>query len=127
MISPNDWNNLIESLFTGTSLFGYSQDEGSYAQARVPRVCPACGETESELKKTGLLGCAHCYDSFEDLLLPVFARAQGHTEHIKQPVERSMASLEQLKRDLKTAVEREAYEEAAKLRDDIRRLEADAP
>lgn len=76
------WNDLLDTMLPGSALFGlpFADEE------QIPRprsiVCPACGETEAELRKTGLLGCRHCYDTFAELLTPVFQKAHGHTRHV---------------------------------------------
>ncbi|MBQ8143311.1 MAG: hypothetical protein IJ042_00780, partial [Butyricicoccus sp.] len=31
------------------------------------RTCPTCGLTESELRRTGRVGCGACYDHFADI------------------------------------------------------------
>jgi len=81
--SGQPWGSFFESLLPGPSLFGYPFT--SAERRVVPRrlVCPQCGETERELRETGLLGCSRCYDVFHDLLIPVFRRAQGHTRHVQ--------------------------------------------
>ncbi len=43
--------------------------------------CPACGTTFGEFKRTGILGCASCYQAFEDELLPTIRYIQGKTQH----------------------------------------------
>ena len=68
MMKPTDWNSFIESFFAGPSLFGYDPDPLETRREVTELVCPSCGETESELRKTGLLDCGPCYDTFEDLL-----------------------------------------------------------
>ena len=94
------------------------------------RRCPTCGMTESELQRTGRVGCADCYKTFEDILTPYIRKLQGATAHVgqapktaenpAQPVENPVDSL---KAKLSEAVKQENYEEAARLRDEIRRLE----
>ena len=100
------------------------------AQIGSGRRCPTCGMTESELQRTGRVGCADCYKTFEDILTPYIRKLQGATAHVgqapktaenpAQPVENPVDSL---KAKLSEAVKQENYEEAARLRDEIRRLE----
>ena len=40
------------------------------------RRCPSCGKTLSEIRKTGYLGCADCFDHFRYELIPVIDRFQ---------------------------------------------------
>lgn len=91
------------------------------------RACPGCGLTYQEFARTGLLGCAQCYNTFADVLEPVVRRVHGHTRHVgKAPAGRTVpvaARIEQLRKQLEQAVAEERYEEAARLRDEIRRLQ----
>ena len=44
-------------------------------------ICPHCGETYAEFQKTGMLGCAECYQAFRKELTPLITRVQGRTQH----------------------------------------------
>ena len=46
------------------------------------KVCPVCGTTYSDYEKTGLLGCASCYDVFKEELLPAIRAIQGKVQHV---------------------------------------------
>ncbi|ADE54086.1 UvrB/UvrC motif-containing protein [Coraliomargarita akajimensis] len=93
-------------------------------------VCPKCGYESADFRRTGRLGCADCYAAFESQVLPVLEDMHaGVTHKGKVPelaVERqsSQLNLQKLKDALASAIAEEAYEEAAKLRDQIRELEA---
>ncbi|HPX93655.1 MAG TPA: UvrB/UvrC motif-containing protein [Bacillota bacterium] len=119
------WEDLFGSILPGPSLFGYPSYPGSPHRGPARRVCPSCGETERELRESGLLGCGQCYDTFAAVLEPVFRRVQGHTRHI-EPMEKEdlPAEVTDLRKKLARAIEDEAYEEAAKIRDRIRAHEA---
>jgi protein arginine kinase activator len=94
-------------------------------QAGVSRkTCPDCGMTYARFRKTGILGCASCYDAFGDQLAPLIERAQNAgTHHTGKAPRRSGKSIDQqllrqrLIRQLDEAVEAEQYERAAKIRD----------
>jgi protein arginine kinase activator len=93
------------------------------------RQCEACGIKFVEFRNSGRLGCPHDYDSFKDELLPLLDNIHGDTKHVgKAPrrlpkVKADQVELAQLRRQLQVAVTKEAYEEAAALRDRIKRLE----
>lgn len=94
------------------------------------RHCAACGMTESELRRTGRAGCAACYENFSDILLPYIKKLHGAAAHIgTSPAptagEPAPSPVESLKARLDEAVRTENYEEAARLRDEIHRLEGD--
>lgn len=94
--------------------------------------CSHCGMTFSQFARTGLLGCPDCYQALREPLLPVIRRMQGANPHTgKVPHSaggevRRMADLRKLREALLQAIGREQYEEAARLRDEIRRLEGTA-
>lgn len=91
------------------------------------RHCPTCGMTERALRESGKVGCADCYDVFSELLMPYIRRLHGSTAHVglAPKTEQAPATnpVEELKARLKDAVTTENYEEAARLRDEIRRQE----
>ncbi len=93
------------------------------------RKCPTCGMTERELRQTGRVGCPDCYSTFADILKPYVQKLHGATRHIgaapagaEQP---KADPVEALKAQLKEAIGKEEYEQAARLRDEIRRLEGE--
>lgn len=92
--------------------------------------CPSCGLTPAQLKQTGRLGCAACYEHFEQHLRTLLRRLHGGTQHagkVLLPPDAGesdrKARLQGLKRSLRHAVETEDFEHAATIRDQIRRLE----
>ena len=93
-------------------------------------VCESCGLTFSQFRESSLLGCPSCYDAFEDALAPLLERAhEGGTHHVGKVPNRAgtgeqrQAQLMRMRKQLDEAVAEEDYELAARLRDDIRRLE----
>jgi len=91
--------------------------------------CETCGIDYSLFKKTGRLGCGDCYKSFRNQLIPLIKRVQGSTAHSGKVSKRCgydqriQRHIVQLKNKLRKAIELEAYEEAADLRDEIREVE----
>ncbi len=92
--------------------------------------CSACGMTYTDFKKIGRLGCGQCYESFKTYLAPLLKRIHGSDIHVgKGPgkkdkkVKVRKTDVEQLKRRLKRAIELEEFEEAAQLRDEIKKYE----
>ena len=94
-------------------------------------VCPSCGITYQEFRSEGRLGCPHDYQAFEDELLPLIENIHGDTQHVgKCPKRAPDASRRQyelikLRSELRSAVDDEDYETAARLRDRIGELESD--
>lgn len=92
--------------------------------------CPRCGCSFRQFRKTGRLGCAHCYVTFEEEMRALLRKIHGSNEHVGideaesvGPMEESEERLLGLRRQLREAVEREEYERAAELRDEIQALE----
>ncbi len=103
-------------------------DEGE-EQNLLNRECEICNIKFIDFRNSGRLGCPHDYEVFREELLPLLESIHGETRHCgkvprQQPDrQRKEAELTQLRRQLTQAVNKEAYEEAAQLRDRIRRLE----
>lgn len=114
--------------------------------------CNNCGELYKEFIKTGLLGCEECYDVFQNRLDPILKNLQGSVKHVgrrplnieekienkevnkdvkvesnkkeKQTKENKKENeLMKLQKDLNKAIEEERYEDAAVIRDEIKKIE----
>jgi protein arginine kinase activator len=91
--------------------------------------CPVCGFTQIDFKKTGRLGCSACYDTFADglaNLLKGMHKGLKHTGKMPAHLSRRYALADRVKSletDLQKAVENEKYEDAARLRDEIQKIE----
>lgn len=92
--------------------------------------CAVCGAQFSDIAKSGKMGCAQCYKTFNSELLPYLKRIHGSIKHsgkipnraplIVKPKEDSIESLRAL---LNSLVSEEKYEQAAVVRDKIKKLE----
>lgn len=110
--------------------------------------CNQCGYTFEDIANNGKLGCGNCYEVFQERLDPIIRRIQGDNHHvgrrgkiIDNKIEQRMGNssneeektnqlvgekrnqLEKLQEDLKQAIKEERYEEAAKIRDEIKKVE----
>ena len=93
------------------------------------RVCPLCGLKFMEFRISGRLGCPNDYLAFNRGLLPLLRRSHdGVTRHVgkfpKRPAGPESADALRLRAQLRQAVSREEYEEAARLRDQLRPKDA---
>jgi len=93
--------------------------------------CPDCGITFVEFRNQGLLGCANDYEVFGRALTSVIERAQdGQTQHTgKRPgqtvqIDPVQQERFRLQRELREAIEREDYEQAARIRDQLGELQS---
>lgn len=105
--------------------------------------CDNCGYTFEDIVNTGKLGCENCYSVFENRLDPIIKKIQGSNKHVgrtgkiidskisekinnkdsKTENNKDVSKVEKLQNDLKKAIKEEEYEEAAKIRDEIKKLE----
>lgn len=117
------------SLLSGFLEKGYKNQEDNMDE--VPR-CESCGMSYSEFLKTGRFGCPSCYLAFGKVFNKSLKQIQGSdTHHGKKPkgfiseAERTIESIpeiDKLSLKLQYAIEKEEFEEAARLRDIIREL-----
>lgn len=91
--------------------------------AQKAQVCPNCGFTNEDVRKTGRLGCSKCYEIFEEMLKDVINDCQKGTQHMgKIPKAFSGIRRERLEEELRKAVETERFEDAALIRDQLAQL-----
>ena len=113
----------------GTKSAGLSQGDEVEEQAVLNRECDVCGIKFVDFRNTGRLGCPHDYEEFREELTPLLENIHGETRHCGKTPRRlpqskqTQSELVQLRKQLLNAVNKEAYEEAAKIRDRIRQLE----
>ena len=99
-----------------------ARQEGSLA-------CPDCGMTLADFRAKGRLGCPKDYEVFKEHLQPLLRRvhnADAHTGRLPgvDEGERQRRNLlGELRVRLEKAIAEEAYENAARLRDEIQELE----
>ena len=87
-------------------------------------VCPNCGITFAEFRSNGRFGCPDDYEVFRKGIDPLLERIHGTTEHRGKKAasprkSRRSDRLAKLRAELKKAVADEAYERAARIRDQI--------
>ncbi len=93
--------------------------------------CTNCGLDLATFRERGRVGCAECYEVFSDALGPLLRRVHHATEHALSEGGRDARSrlgrvLDTLRRELLEIVQREEFERAASIRDEIRRYEEEA-
>jgi len=102
------------------------------------QVCPECGMTYQEFRVKGRFGCTTCYDAFATGLVSLLEKVHGASEHAGPPPPERIEEAEveegagvtalrhelvELRRQLRSVVDEEEYEEAARLRDRISEVE----
>ena len=99
------------------------------AEREADGVCPSCGISRREYKRRGRLGCAVCYETFSDDLIPMVRAVHHHLRHTgKAPRTHALRAAVaedpgSLRSALEKAVEAEDYEAAARLRDQLSQVE----
>ncbi len=98
--------------------------------------CPYCGYQLSTFRQNGRLGCTRCYEAFAGFLGPLVASIHGNVRHTEEVSEKANsappgapiaaplgedAEVLGLREQLKTAIQNEKFEEAARLRDEIQK------
>lgn len=121
---------------TGFALAEVLWGLGATESTALPRekTCPDCGLPQSVFRKSGRLGCSKCYEVFSENvghLLKAMHKGVQHTGKtpsgwldLHKLAEPAKNRLEELNEALNRAVSGEQYEEAARIRDEIRRAEA---
>ena len=85
-------------------------------------ICPTCGQTQRQFESTGKLQCKDWY---------AFFNSSG--THVGKKPKKNQEALDHLNRikekelELKRLIEDEKYEEAARLRDELKSLREEAP
>ena len=114
----------VQDLLKGMFNQGYVE-----TQQKSATVCPNCGMSYGDFSHNGKIGCSVCYSTFADRLGRMMRRIHGanvHTGKVPQRTGGALAArqnIKKMKRQLETYIAREEYENAAKLRDEIRNLE----
>jgi protein arginine kinase activator len=91
--------------------------------------CPDCGMTLRDFRQRGRLGCPKDYEIFGAQLRDLLERIHGASRHVGRSPNSDEAAilrrkrLDELQQELASAIRDEAYEQAAKLRDEIKSLE----
>jgi len=101
-------------------------------QADLP-ACQVCGYSFDQFRKTNRLGCPRCYEAFRAPLLAILGHLHRHVSHLgKTPRPAADGDdrpgvLSRARIALEKAIGAEDFEKAARLRDEIQRLESAKP
>lgn len=115
--------SLMVEILLGAA-FSMPSAAGRDAHAAGEKPCPGCGMTRQEYRKRARLGCAGCYEHFARELQPVLRdmhRGERHTGKTPRQA-RAQVARQRLEAALAEAVGQQRFEEAARLRDELRAL-----
>ena len=103
--------------------------------------CKGCNNTFEDILEKGKFGCPECYETFENEIDELLNRMHGRNRHVgrigkgekarvdnnseekREKNKKENNKIEELKSKLKDLIKEEKYEEAAKVRDEIKKLE----
>ena len=121
----------LADLLAGLADLGQQFEVAGKTEAK----CPNCGLAYQDFRRIGRLGCSECYQTFKDSLGLLLKRIHGSTQHLGRAPAKAkakaaalpvgkMPEIDILRAELQKAIEMEEFEEAARLRDKVRVLEA---
>ena len=96
--------------------------------------CPVCKTSLKEFKTTGKLGCPNCYETFRDEINNLIKKIAPFDKHKQQEIKQEKPKAKKLTKEEKIlnlraemalAVSEERYEDAAKIKKQIAKLEAE--
>lgn len=120
--------------FSSEDFYSFDQFLSKLLNSKAPAVkteqvvCPKCGMDLEDFKQSSKVGCAQCYTTFEEYFGELVRRIHGTAEHTGKKPEnldkegQRQQKIERLQTELQLAIQNEAYELAAKLRDEIKAL-----
>ena len=115
--APLSLNNILKGI-----LFGIKTETINTTN------CPSCNLKLIEFRKSGKLGCSQCYPTFKKELDVILKNIQWGVEHRGKIPKKNAANLilkkeiQNLRKELTQAIELEKYEEAARIRDQIKAI-----
>ena len=122
---------------------GANQESPPSPSKGLEPACPRCGFTQADFKKTGRLGCPECYTAFQEPLSGLLKTMHKGTRHVGKtplagptpvpapknedappaaPAPDMSRRIKQLQDKLAKAIQTEDFEQAAKLRDELKAL-----
>ena len=136
---PINFSNFLSDFFEDDELLP------SFAKVGVEK-CPKCGLTYNEFVNNGKFGCGECYNAFSDRLDAILKNLHGTYKHIgrapknivkeidikkvkdeekkeTKKVDEKQEKINKLNKDLQKAIKEERYEDAAKIRDEIKKIQ----
>lgn len=144
-ISGMDFNMPINfSSFFGEFLNEYNNGFMPLVEEYKPLQCEKCKMTYDEFVNTSKFGCDNCYEVFSENIDPILKRLHGNNQYMgrkishrpeekgkEKPIlvekvkkiDNKNEEITKLKAEIKKMIKEEKYEEAAKIRDKIKKLE----
>jgi len=125
LTSDQDSNLILADMLSGLS--GIDDFVKDKPEEKGP-VCSKCGLKFSQFQKSGKFGCGYCYTDFSKEVTPLLKKIHGSLQHTgKKPLRmgkslKNYDMIKELKQELQKAISNEKYEQAAQLRDKIKKV-----
>ena len=132
------------SNFFGSFLEDFNQPDFFPLLSDVKEIkCNSCGTSFDDIINSGKYGCSNCYETFEDRMDPILKKLQGANRHTgrlgkinnnskiekvnKSKLNKNESNgkedkVQKLQKELKQAIKEERYEDAAKIRDELKKI-----
>ena len=107
-------------------LFGFAAPVHAVSTAKK---CEGCGATFATIRQQGKVCCPRCYTTFAEELAPTIRSLHGKVTHTgrmpgaHQHTREKTTRLATLREELRDAIAAERFEDAARLRDEIKSME----
>jgi len=117
-----------ENLSIQELLGGLMDVAGTQHKEKVSLKCSSCGLTYDDFRKKARLGCGKCYLTFRQQLTPLLKKVHGSLYYAGKRLLDSTPKIsrenktEELQKRLDRAVQLEEFEEAARLRDELKHV-----
>ena len=125
------------SSFFGDFINEYNNSFMPLLTKQKPVRCDNCKMTFDEFVNQGKFGCSHCYDTFSENIDTILKRLHGSNRYVGRKVSKKDETnialenetsvedekIKELKSIIKKLIKEEKYEEAAKVRDEIKKIE----
>lgn len=122
------FNDLLAGLLKFDPIFQQTKSQPTPTNEVIQ--CDVCDMTFQQFIKIGRFGCSHCYESFQSQMAPLLRRLHsGNMRHGGKVPKRVGGSIhlkkkiQTLKDELRSLIDKEEFEKAAEVRDQIRSLE----
>lgn len=94
--------------------------------------CNKCGSSFEDIVNSGKVGCENCYKIFYEKMIPSIERMHGNTKHVGKvslnagSKAKIASEIEKKKLLLKEAIDKQEFEQAAKIRDQIKKMKEES-
>ena len=116
-----------EHVYDLLGCLGKTEEKG-LEPVEVGLFCPACGLSREDFEEHGRLGCPQCYDAFGSAIVPLLRKLHLGGGHLGKIPRRALIDravndrIRRLKVRMEKAVSMERYEDAARFRNEIKKI-----